>query len=377
MQANGVVAPSRVAIAEPDSACHSRWSIWITRYVGEVVDQQVPNQWRWQGRRVHIVDGTTITMPDTAQNQKVYPQQSVQKPGLGFPICRLVGITCLSTGIVKNAAISRYQGKGSDEQTLLRSLQNGFEKGDVVLGDAFFAIYFFIAEMQRKCVDILMEQNGARRRTTDFRRGKKLGQRDHLLVHPKPKNRPHWMSTNEFKALPNSITVRECKFGGKILVTTLSCPKVTPKSELKALYKRRWNVELDIRNIKTTMGMDHLSCKTPEMALKEIWVHLLAYNLIRLMMVQSALIADIEPRSISFKHCLQLWLISVHQLNLLDEAPLYGLLRLMSQQRVGNRAGRIDPRAIKRRPKSFPFMSRPRADAREIVKKFGHPKKLK
>ena len=316
-------------------------------------------------------------MPDTAQNQKVYPQQSVQKPGLGFPICRLVGITCLSTGIVKNAAISRYQGKGSDEQTLLRSLQNGFEKGDVVLGDAFFAIYFFIAEMQRKCVDILMEQNGARRRTTDFRRGKRLGQRDHLLVHPKPKNRPHWMSTNEFKALPNSITVRECKFGGKILVTTLSCPKVTPKSELKALYKRRWNVELDIRNIKTTMGMDHLSCKTPEMALKEIWVHLLAYNLIRLMMVQSALIADIEPRSISFKHCLQLWLISVHQLNLLDEAPLYGLLRLMSQQRVGNRAGRIDPRAIKRRPKSFPFMSRPRADAREIVKKFGHPKKLK
>lgn len=349
----------------------------LTRYIGDLVDQQLPDQWCWQGRRVRIVDGTTITMADTADNQQAFPQQSVQKQGLGFPICRVVGITCLSSGVLKNAAIGRYQGKGSDEQTLLRSLQDTFESGDILLGDAFYATYFFIAEMQAKGVDILMEQYGARRRTTDFRRGKRLGQKDHLIVITKPKNRPHWMTQQRYDAIPESLSVRECQTGGKTLVTTLNCPKVAPKDELKILYKSRWHVELDIRSIKTTMGMEHLSCKTPEMAVKEIWVYLLAYNLIRLMMVQSALIADITPRTISFKHCLQLWLASLNQINTLDEEQLYALFLLMSKQRVGNRPGRIEPRALKRRPKAFPILSKPRAEAREIVKKYGHPKKLK
>ncbi len=349
----------------------------LTQYIGDLVDQQIPDKWCWQGRRVHIVDGTTITMADTVDNQLAFPQQSVQKPGLGFPICRVVGITCLSTGVVKNAAIGRYQGKGSDEQTLLRTMQHSFESGDIVLGDAFFATYFFIAEMQEKGVDILMEQNGSRRKNTDFRQGKQLGERDHLIVINKPKNRPHWMTPQRYDATPESLTVRECKTGSKTLITTLNCHKTTAKSELKTLYKSRWHVELDIRNIKTTMGMDALSCKTPDMVVKEIWVHLLAYNLIRLMMVQSALIADITPRNISFKHCLQLWLVSLYEINTLDEEQLYALLLLMAQQRVGNRPGRIEPRAIKRRPKAFPLLSKPRAEAREIVKIFGHPKKLK
>ncbi|MCP5010922.1 MAG: IS4 family transposase, partial [Aestuariibacter sp.] len=134
----------------------------LTQHIGDLVDQQVSDQWCWQGRRVRIVDGTTVTMPDTAENQQAFPQQSVQKPGLGFPICRIVGITCLSSGVLKNAAIGPYQGKGSDEQTLLRSIQDSFKTGDIVLGDAFFSTYFFIAEMQAKGVDILMEQYGAR-----------------------------------------------------------------------------------------------------------------------------------------------------------------------------------------------------------------------
>lgn len=349
----------------------------LTRYIGDLVDQQIPEQWLWQGRRVRIVDGTTVTMADTDENQSAYPQQSMQQAGLGFPICRIVGITCLSSGVLRNAAIGRYQGKGSDEQTLLRSLQDSLEAGDIVLGDAYFATYFFVAEMQAKGVDILMEQHGSRRRTTDFRRGKRLGQRDHLLVYPKPKKRPQWMTQTQYDAMPESLCIRECQTGGKILVTTLDCPKSATKNDLKKLYQSRWHVELDIRNIKTTMGMDTLSCKTPDMMLKEIWVYFLAYNLIRFMMLQSALIADIEPRNISFKHCIQLWLASVQQLNTLDEEQLYALLLLMSQQRVGNRPGRIEPRAVKRRPKSFPFLSKPRVEAREIVRKYGHPKKLK
>lgn len=349
----------------------------LTRYIGDLADQQVPDQWRWQGRRVRIVDGTTVTLADSTENQQAFPQQSVQQAGLGFPICRIVGITCLSSGMLKNAAIGRYQGKGSDEQSLLRSMQDSFERGDIVLGDAYFATYFFIAEMQRKGVDILMEQHGSRRRTTDFRLGKRLGQRDHLLVYPKPKIRPQWMSVKQYDAMPESLTVRECKTGGKVLVTTLNCPKTTSKSDLKMLYKNRWHVELDIRNIKTTMGMDTLSCQSPDMVLKEIWVYLLAYNLIRLMMLQSALMVDIAPRNISFKHCLQLWLVALNQLNILDEEQLYGLLLLMSQQRVGNRPGRIEPRVIKRRPKAFSFLRETRAEARETIKKYGHPKKLK
>lgn len=349
----------------------------ISQYVGELVNDIIPDLWRWKDRNVQLVDGTTVTMSDTASNQKTYPQQRGQKPGLGFPICRIVGITSLSSGALLNAAVGRFNGKGGDEQTLLRSLQDTFKTGDIVLGDAFFSTYFFITAMQAKGVDILLEQNGARRRTTDFRRGKKLGKRDHLIVITKPKNKPYWMSDDDYQAAPNSTVIRECKAGGKILITTMICSKTVRKDELKSLYKKRWSVELDIRHIKDTMGMNILSCKSPEMALKEIWVYLLAYNLLRLMMAQAALIAGITPRQISFKHCLQLWLASLYKFSVFDDEKFYAFLLLMAQQRVGNRPGRVEPRAVKRRPKAFPLLTKPRDMARENVRRYGHPKKLK
>lgn len=349
----------------------------LTRHIGGIIDHQIPDQWLWQGRRVRIVDGTTVTMADTEENQAIYPQQSMQQPGLGFPICRVVGITCLSSGVLKDAAIGRYQGKGGDEQSLLRSLQDNFGTGDILLGDAYFATWFFMAEMLIRGVDILMEQHGSRRRTTDFRRGTRLGQRDHIMVYPKPNKRPDWMTPEHYESMPESIRIRECQTGGKTLITTLTCPKSATKNDLKKLYQSRWHVELDIRHIKTTMGMETLSCKTPDMIKKELWVYLLAYNLIRLMMLQSALISDIEPRKISFKHCLQLWLASQHQIDTLDEGQFYSLLLLMTQQQVGNRPGRIEPRVVKRRPKAYSSLREPRALARQFVQKYGHPKKLK
>lgn len=348
----------------------------LTRHLGGLMDEHVPDQWRWQGRRVRIVDGTTLTMPDTPANQAMYPQQGGQKIGLGFPICRLVGITCLASGALLNAAIGHFQGKGGDEQTLLRSIQETFQHGDIILGDAFFATYFFIAAMQARGVDILMEQHGSRKRSTDFRRGQRLGARDHVMVIDKPSIRPAWMSEAEYDAAPATLALREFKAGGKIMVTTLRSPIAAPKTALKALYQSRWHVELDLRHIKETMGLGILSCKTPEMAQKEIWVYLLAYNLIRLMMAQSALLADITPRKISFKHCLRLWLISMQRIDTTDDDQLCMLLLLMAQQRVGNRPGRIEPRAVKRRPKAFPLLTKPRTQAREEVRKYGHPKKL-
>jgi len=349
----------------------------LARYIGQQIDEQLPSKWRWNGRRVRLVDGTTVTMPDTTDNQAAYPQQGGQKPGLGFPICRVVGITCLSSGALLNAAVGRFNGKGGDEHTLFRSIQDTLEYGDILLGDAFFPSYFLIANMMARGVDILMEQQGARKRTTDFRRGRKIGERDHLIVIEKPKQKPHWMSEEAHRAAPASITVREFKAGGKVMVTTLVCPKSAPKDELKALYKQRWAVELDIRQIKDTMGMNILTCKTADMALKEIWVYLLAYNLIRLLMVQSAFAADILPRTLSFKHCLQLWLFWSQQADTSDEEQLLALCVLMAQQRVGNRPGRIEPRAVKRRPKAYPLLTVPRHLARENVRKHGHPKKLK
>jgi hypothetical protein len=172
----------------------------VSQYVGELVNDMTPDLWRWKNRNVQLVDGTTVTMPDTSSNQRAYPQQRGQKPGLGFPICRIVGITSLSSGALLNAAVGRFNGKGGDEQTLLRSLQDTFKTGDIVLGDAFFSTYFFITAMQAKGVDILLEQHGARQRTTDFRCGKKLGPRDHLIVIAKPKNKPYWMSDDDYHA---------------------------------------------------------------------------------------------------------------------------------------------------------------------------------
>jgi hypothetical protein len=349
----------------------------LAQQLAGVIDEQIPDQWRWQGRRVRIVDGTTVTMPDTLANQAVFPQQRGQQSGLGFPICRIVGITCLSSGALINAAVGRFNGKGGDEQTLLRSIQDTFGPGDVAMGDAFFATYFFIAAMQAKGVDILMEQNGARRRTTDFRLGRKLGQRDHLRIISKPTTCPYWMDEAQYRAAPDTIRVRELQAGGKILVTTMTCPKTNPKDQLKTLYQSRWNVELDLRHIKETLGMNVLSCKTPEMARKEIWVYLLAYNLIRLMMAQSALMADIRPRCISFKHCLQLWLAWMQHASTLDDEQLQTLFLLMAQQQVGNRPGRVEPRAVMRRPKAYPLLTRPRHQAREHVRTYGHPTKLK
>jgi len=349
----------------------------LTQQLGALIDEPSPTDWRWNGRRVCLIDGTTVTMPDTEDNQTHFPKHRGQKAGLGFPICRIVGVTSLSTGALLNAAIGRFNGKGSSEQTLLRQLVSTFKQGDIVMGDAFFPTWFFILDMQSKGIDILMEQLGARKKMTDFRKGERLGSRDHLISLSKPKYKPDWMSQQDYDAAPECLTIREFKAGGKTMVTTMTCPKAAPKSKLKTLYKSRWDVELDLRSIKETLGMNILSCKSAAMAEKEIWVYLLAYNLIRLMMAQSALLADTSPRQLSFKHCLQIWLCASLKVDLCTPEQLLSLLTLIAQQRVAKRPGRIEPRAVKRRPKPYPLLMLPRAEARENVRKYGHPKKLK
>lgn len=347
----------------------------LARETGGVVAQGAAGWWHWRGRRVRLVDGATMTLADTAENQAAYPQPKSQKAGLGFPICRMVVLLCLATGALLDAATGPCAGKGSDEQTLLRSLLDTLQRGEVLIADAFYATYFLLCELRRRGVDGVFEQYGARKRSTDFRLGEPLGVRDHLIVLAKPK-KPDWMSQDDYDQAPTTLTVREFQAGGKIMVTTFLCPKETPKRILKILYRCRWNVELDLRNIKTTLGMERLRCKTPEMAIKELWVYLLAYNLIRLLMAQAALLADQIPRQLSFKHTVQIWISwqsrggGTH-----DAVRIHALLVLIAEPRVGLRPGRIEPRALKRRLKSYPLLTKPRRLAQEEVRQNGHPKK--
>lgn len=347
-------------------------------YTGHIVAADAPQGWHWRGRPVRLVDGTTVSLPDTPANQAVYPQSHNQKPGLGFPICRMVGLICLGSGAVLNAAYAPYSGKGSDEQTLLRSLLDTLNPGEVLLGDAFYATYFLLCALREMGVDAVFEQHGQRQRVTDFRTGHRLGARDHLITLTKPLIKPGWMTQAAFEQAPATLAIRELRAGGKTLVTTLLCPKQTDKAAIKSLYQSRWHVELDLRNIKITLGMERLSCLTPAMAIKEIWVYLLAYNLIRLLMAQAAALTQMLPRQISFKHSVQVWIAWTAQGNaLLDRPAHHAMLLLIAQQRVGQRPGRIEPRAIKRRPKGYPLLMKPRAQARALVQKYGHPKHVK
>ena len=289
-----------------------------------------------------------------------------------------VVVICLASGGLLNAAIGPFSGKGSGEQALLRSMLDTFTAGDIVLGDAYYGTYFLLAELIARGVDAVFEQYGARKRTVDFRKGESLGKKDHLIIYEKPRQKPGWISQQAYDAAPQTLTVRELETGHKTLVTTLLSPKAVSKHELKALYQQRWHVELDLRNIKTTLGMDILSCKTPDMVEKEIGIYLLAHNLIRMTMVQAASLSDRLPRQLSFKHSLQLWRVWRQQSgNLDDHESLQVLLLLIIENTVGHRPGRVEPRAVKRWRKSFPLLTKPRIELRETIKKHGHPKKPK
>ena len=349
----------------------------LCRKTSSLVAAQLPEEWLWRGHRVRIVDGTTLSMPDTKANQSQWPQQSGQADGLGFPVMRAVGVTCWATGMLIDAAMGAYKGKGGSEHSLLRSIEGSLEEGDLLMADALYSSYFFLASMQHRGVDILVEQNAARKTLSDFRKGKKLGKKDHIISIRRPAQRPDWMGIEQFEALPECITLREFKSGDKILITSLCDAQQYSKDALKKLYKTRWRVELTLRDIKQTLGMDVLRCKTPDMIVKEFWAYLLAYNLIRLLMAQAAVCERRDPASLSFKHCLQLWLTCQLQSLSLSPDNMTQLMVLMCQKTVGNRAGRMEPRAIKRRPKPIGFLMVTRKKARSIIAKKGHQRRIK
>lgn len=341
----------------------------LARHTGRLLSERAHARWLWRGRAVKLVDGTGLSMPDTPENQAMYPQPSSQARGVGFPLARLVMVICLATGAALDAAIGPHQGKGSGELGLVRQVLGSLRPKDVMLADALYCNYFLIATLTAAGVDVLFEQNGAR--ITDFRRGRSLGTRDHIVRWPKPKARPQWMTPEQYADAPEELELRECRVDHQVLVSTLRDHRRIGKDDLSELYARRWNVELDLRNLKTTTGMDVLRCLTPQMNEKQLWAHLLAYNVIRLLMAQAASNAGKDPRELSFKHTVQLWsewvvrgLSADH-----DDGRLFDLI---AQSKAGHRPGRIEPRMRKRRPKPYPWLKTPRAHARRQVTRYGH-----
>jgi len=329
---------------------------------GEKLHRHIPDAWTWKGYHVVLADGATMLMPDTDENQQAYPQQSTQKPGLGFPIVRMVGLLSLATGACLNYALGPYQGKGNGESSLFSTLLDTIGENDLLIADRYYSTYAIIALMLEKRAPVLFRLHA--NKTVDFRVGQRLGTKDHLVQYKKPKRKPVWMSEQAFADLPDALTVREFAVNGTVYVTTLLAAKTYPKKELADLYHQRWKIELDFRTIKTHMGMEMLRCKTPEMVRKEIAVHYLAYNLIRANLARAAITCDKHPRLLSFMAAVQLMRstasLCMQKTSKALKELLAPLLNAIAYTAVGKGKRKNQPRVIKRRPKSYPLMKKPR-----------------
>jgi Transposase DDE domain len=256
---------------ETSSYCEARQRLpeeltWeLVRRTGQSIHHQAEDAWLFHGRSVKIIDGSTVTMPDTPENQAAYPQLDSQVPGVGFPIARLLVVFSLAVGTVLEATLGPYQGKQTSELALLRQVLDQFQPGDLVLADRFFGSYWVIAALQARGVEIVVRLHQARR--ADFRRGRRLGREDHLVTWTKPSHVPDWMSRAEYEAMPAQLTVRELRVRVRdrtkrvrdlVIVTTLTNGATYPADELRRLYRQRWHAELDLRTLKTEMHMEML-----------------------------------------------------------------------------------------------------------------------
>jgi hypothetical protein len=344
----------------------------LTLQVGGAVERQAPDAWRWHRRRVLLADGCEVSMSDTAANQQAYPQLRNQKPGLGFPRLRLVVLLAFATAGLVGAALGPCKGKGSGETELFRTLLGQVAPGDVVVADRYYCTWWLVALLVQAGADACFRLHHLRH--ADFRRGRRLGLGDHLVRWPKPA-RPAWMDAQTYQALPEALAVREVRVtvdrpGYRVrqlvVATTLTDASQYSATDIADLYHRRWHVELDIRAIKQTLKMDILSCKTPDMVRKEVWAHLLVYNLARKVLAQAALAGAVTPRQLSFAGAVQTlnafrWLLA---LGAGDPVQLVrALLVAVATHVVGNRPGRVEPREVKRRPK-VKLLTKPRAQRR-------------
>jgi DDE family transposase len=368
--------------SDPSAYCKARARLpegvlaRLTRDTGRRVQEQAPPAWRWEGRTVKIVDGTTVSMPDTEENQAAYPQNPAQKPGLGFPIARLVVLFSLAVGTVLDAALGRYQGKGTGETALFHTLHDNVEPGDLLLADRYYGSSWELALLRQRGADVVSRLH--QRRRADFRCGRRLGREDHVVPWSKPR-RPSWMDEAPYAALPAHMEIREVRVRVRhpgfrtrvfVAVTTLLDAVAFPRTDLAVLYRMRWLAELDLRALKQTLAMDVLRCQSPAMVRKEVWAHLLAYNLVRGLMAQAAQEAQVLPVQLSFKGAVQAVnaFTAAWQAAGPSEREEVGrrLRAALREHRVGDRPNRSEPRARKRRPTNYPLLNHPRGKAQRL-----------
>ena len=384
-----VARKQRACSPETSAYCQARKRLpeeffsQIARQTGRQLDANAKSSWLWKNRRVYIFDGATVSMPDTYENQQAYPQPPQQKPGLGFPLMRIAAIFSLACGAVLDVGMCRYAGKGQSELALLRQMWSIFRPGDIMLADRLMCAWTELVMLKQRDVDSVCRFNSANRKT-DFRRGTRLGKDDHIVTWFKP-TKPRSIDRQTYNTLPESLTIRECRvpiaqpgFRVKVIViaTTLLDHITYPPSKLAELYRARWNAELDLRSLKRTMQMDVLRCKTPELVRKELWTHILAYNLIRTILAQAAHKHHLEPRSLSFKGAIQTLEAFQPVIALQGEYDaayrlcLYqNLLDAIANHRVADRPDRYEPRAWKGYNKKFAYLRKPRGQLkREMAK---------
>ena len=339
----------------------------LARRTAEELHASVDDRWKWNGRSVFILDGSSVSMPDTPENRAMYPQPPNQKPGLGFPLARITVLLSLATGACHDLTIAPYAGKGSGEKSLFRRMYGTLKAGDVVLADALFDDYFIACELRNRGIDLVV-------RAHFDRTGSQVAERrpdGDILVWQRP-NKPHGMTGDKYRTYPKQLLMRQVTVDARDknnrvqqfkVVTTILTPSIDGQ-QIGALYEHRWEGEVDIRSIKCTMQMDILRCKTPDMVHKEIWTHLLAYNLLRTVMAVAANENDIEPRKVSFKGAKQALTAFAPKIEAAQPGDrgllIDAMLTTIAYHRVGDRPGRWEPRARKRRPKHAARLTQPR-----------------
>jgi DDE family transposase len=350
----------------------------LTRDTGRRVAEQAPPAWLWKGRHVKVVDGTGLSMPDTAANQKAYPKSQKLPAGVGFPLLRLVVVFNLAVGTVLEAALGRRSGKGSGEQSLLRSLWQQLQSGDVLLGDRLYGDFFTLARARAGRIDVVTRPAAGREPI----RFQGRGGDDVRVCWIKPP-RPDWMGQRAYDRLPRylylravRVLVRQPGFRTKrlVLVTTLTDAAAVTGADLADLYRRRWQAELYLRALKQSLQMDILRGKSPAMVRKEVWAHLLVYNLVRCVMAHAAAAAGVRADELSFTGAVQTcnaFLPQMRAVSTAEDAQVLWevLLWAVGRHRVGQRPDRYEPRAVKRRPKKFPRLSQPRAAAQRRLRR--------
>ena len=353
-------AANGIPICSPNTASYctarSRLPTSVLRSLAtrtaEELQKSAADIWKWNGRSVFIFDGSSVSMPDTPKNQQMYPQPPQQAKGLGFPLARIGVLLSLTTGACHDLAIAPYQGKGTGETNLFRQMYDSFKPGDVVLADALFDDYFIACELCNRGIDIVAHAQYERTGSWTLE-SRPDGD---LLVWQRP-NKPRGMTGEKYRSYPKQLVMREVsvdardknnRAGQFKVITTILAQSIDGK-QIGDLYERRWDGEVDIRSIKSTMQMDVLRCKTPDMVHKEIWTHLLAYNLLRTVMAVAAHENDIEPRKVSFKgakQALTAFAPKIEAARPEDRAPLIdAMLTTIAYHRVGDRPGRWEPRA--------------------------------